>query len=271
MKKILYTILVITIILLGSYFISSRDHVKVPILMYHHFDTDEKNINDVTVKKSEFEKQIKYLKDSGYTAITLQDLVNFTENKKSLPKKPILIAADDGYKSNYEIMYPIIKKYGMKATIFVIGERIDDADKPSNAIPKFNWKEAKEMYDSGLISFECHTYNSHEKGKTVDGDRGVFSSPLVNESKEEFKNRINKDINKNISVIQENLGYKPIGFAYPFGDYSSASEKILKENGIKFTFLAEGGKEKNVGKAYLLKRIPINGNDNINDFQKKVN
>lgn len=271
MKKILYTILVITIILLGSYFISSRDHVKVPILMYHHFDTDEKNINDVTVKKSEFEKQIKYLKDSGYTAITLQDLVNFTENKKSLPKKPVLIAADDGYKSNYEIMYPIIKKYGMKATIFVIGERIDDADKASNAIPKFNWKEAKEMYDSGVIDFECHTYNSHEKGKTIDGERGVFSSPLVNESQVEFEERITKDINKNISAIQENLGYRPIGFAYPFGDYSSESEKILKENGIKFTFLAEGGKEKNVAKSYLLKRIPMNGNDTMSDFEKKIN
>lgn len=50
MKKILYTIIAIAILLLGCYFVTSRNHVEVPILMYHHFDTDEKNINDVTVK-----------------------------------------------------------------------------------------------------------------------------------------------------------------------------------------------------------------------------
>ncbi|MEG1132376.1 MAG: polysaccharide deacetylase family protein [Romboutsia sp.] len=271
MKKILYIIVAIAVILLGYIFISSKNNVEVPVLMYHHFETDDKKINDVTVKKSEFEKQMKYLKDNGYTAITVQDLVDFKESKKELPKKPVLITADDGYKSNYEIMYPILKKYNMKATIFVIGERIDNADKPSNAIPKFNWKEAKEMYDSGVIDFECHTYNSHDKKETANGEKGAFSSPLVGESEEEFEDRITKDIEKNISVIQNNLGYKPIGFAYPFGDFSSTSEKVLKDNGIKFTFLAEGGKEKNIGKSYLLKRIPVNGNYTIYDFKKELN
>lgn len=267
MKKILYTIVVITVILGGYYFTSSKKNVKVPILMYHHFDTDEKNINGVTVKSEEFEKQMKYLKDNGYTAVTIQDLVN----KRRLPKKPIIITADDGYKSNYEIMYPILKKYGMKATIFVIGERIDDADKSSNAIPKFNWKEAKEMYESGVIDFECHTYNSHEIRKAIDGEQSVFSTPLENESKEDFENRITRDISKNISVIQSNLGYKPIAFAYPYGEYSADAEKILKENGIKFTFLASGGKEENVYNMYLLKRIPVNGDEDMVDFKKNLN
>lgn len=267
MKKILYTIVVITVVLGGYYFTSSKKSVEIPILMYHHFETNENNINGVTVKKEEFEKQMKYLKDNGYTAITVQDLAN----KRRLPKKPIIITADDGYKSNYEIMYPILKKYGMKATIFVIGERIDDADKPSNAIPKFNWKEAKEMYTSGVIDFECHTYNSHEISKTIDGERSVFSTPLENESKGDFENRITRDINKNIYAIQSNLGYKPIAFAYPYGDYSPEAEKILKENGIKFTFLASGGKEENVYNMYLLKRIPVNGDENMVDFKKNLN
>ncbi|WP_250675292.1 polysaccharide deacetylase family protein [Paraclostridium ghonii] len=271
MKKILYTIVGIIVILIGYYFISNKKNIEVPILMYHHFDTDEKNINNVTVKKSEFEKQIKYLKENNYTAITVKDLVDFTEDKKVLPKKPILITADDGYKSNYEIMYPILKKYGMKATVFIIGKSIDDANKSPNAIPNFNWEEAKEMYNSGIIDIECHTYNSHERRKKINGERSIFSAPLKNERKGDFKDRITEDINKNISVIQSNLGYKPYGFACPYGEYSRKEEKILKENGIKFTFLASGGKEENIDDRYLLKRIPVNGSDNMIDFEKNLN
>lgn len=271
MKKILYTIVGIIVILLGYYFTSNKKDMEVPILMYHHFDTDKNNINDVTVKKSEFEKQIKYLKANNYTAITVKDLVDFTENKKALPKKPILITADDGYKSNYEIMYPILKKYGMKATVFIIGKSIDDANESPNVIPKFNWEEAKEMYDSGIVDFECHTYDSHARLKTKNGEKSIFSAPLENESKGDFEDRITQDINKNISVIQSNLGYKPYGFAYPYGEYSRKEEKILEKNGIKFTFLASGGKEENIDNKHLLKRIPINGNDNMVDFEKSLN
>ena len=98
---------------------------KIPVLMYHYFD-DKTNVGAVVVKE-EFKKQIKYLKDNGYNTITIQELIDFKEGKKDLPKKSILITSDDGYLSNYEFMYPILKENNMKATIFVIGENIDNA------------------------------------------------------------------------------------------------------------------------------------------------
>ena len=270
MKKIVYALLATVIIFIAGYYMVTKDYKSVPVLMYHHFDNDKKNVNDMTVQTSEFEKQIKYLKDNGYTAITLKDLTEYKENKKSLPEKPILITIDDGYRSNYDIMYPIIKKYKMKATIFVIGERIDNANKKSNSIPKFNWKQAKEMYDSNIIDIECHTYDSHKKGPTKRGEKGIFASALKNETKEEFESRITKDLEKNMNVIKKNIGYTPIALAYPYGDYSSKTEKILKNHGIKYSFLAEGGKEKNIGKSYLIKRIPVDGNYTLNEFKNKL-
>ena len=275
MKKILPISIILIFILIGGYYINKstidNKDIEIPTLMYHHFDDDRKNINDMTVQTSEFEKQIKYLKENGYTAISLSDLNDFIENKKRVPKKPILITIDDGYKSNYDIMYPIIKKYKMKATIFVIGERIDNANKKSNAISKFNWKQAKEMYDSNIIDIECHTYDSHKRDEIEGVEKSVFANPLPNESNEDFKQRIIEDVKKNIYTIQKNIGYTPIALAYPYGEFNEEIDELLKDMGIKYTFLASGGKETKMENKHLLKRIPVNGCYSINEFKNMLN
>ena len=117
---------------------------KIPVLMYHQF-RDKTNAGSV-VAKEEFKKQIKYLKDNGYNTITLKQLIDFKQGKENLPKKSILITSDDGYLSNYEFMYPILKENNMKATIFVIGESIDNAKENTELNkynPKFSWATSK--------------------------------------------------------------------------------------------------------------------------------
>ena len=271
MKKIL----VVIAIVLTAAIIIHRNNLQpnkiakaVPVLMYHHFEVDKNDSNDMIVKKSEFEKQMKYLKNNGYTSISIKELKDFVEGKSMLPKNPILITADDGYLSNYDIMYPILKKLNMKATIFIIGNDIDNVGKTNSKLPKLTWDKIEEMYDSGIIDIECHTYNSHVKGNTISGNMGIFSSPLVGETRGEYEKRINNDIEKNINAIKLNLGYEPIAFSYPYGDWSETSEKILKNNGIKFTFVASGGKEGDIQKCYLLKRLGINGNYSMKDFKQ---
>lgn len=273
MKKIFIIILIIStvaVIIHRNNLQPNKIPKMVPVLMYHHFEVDKNNSNDMIVKKSEFEKQMKYLKNNGYTSISMKELKKFVEGKSDLPKNPILITADDGYLSNYDIMYPILKKLNMKATIFIVGNYIDNADKTNIKLPKLTWNKIKEMYDSGLIGIGCHTYNSHVKRDTISGKMGIFSSPLVGESKEEYKKRIDNDIKKNINTIKLNLGYEPIAFAYPYGDWSETSEKILKNNGIKFSFVASGGKEGYIQKSYLLKRVGINGSYNMEDFKREL-
>lgn len=273
MKKvfiILTTILIIIIIIHRNNIEKNEIPMEVPILMYHHFEKDKDKINDMVVEKTEFERQMKYLKDNGYTAITIKELNDFIQGKSILPKKTILITADDGYLSNYEIMYPILKKLNMKATIFVIGKDIDNSSNKNGALPKLTWAKIKEMYDSGLVDIECHTYNSHVKGNTLSGEMGIFSSPLVGETELEYENRIKDDIKKNINTIETHIGYKPIALAYPYGDWSGTSENILKDNGIKISVVASGGKENNVKASYLLKRLCIKGSYNIEDFKKEL-
>ena len=273
MKKILTIVgIVVTIVIIchRNYVQINEKPMSIPILMYHHFELDKNKTNDMTVYKSDFERQMKYLKKNGYTAINTKDLEKFIKGEKTLPTKPVMITADDGYRSNYNIMYPILKKLNMKSTIFIIGKSIDNSKNTQNKIPSLTWDDIREMYKSGLIDIECHTYDSHVKGNTSSGEKGIFSSPVIGESEHDYEKRINKDIKENISSIEKNLNYKPIAFAYPYGEWSGTSENILKQHGIKLTFVAFGGKENNVKASYLLKRMGIPGSYTIDDLKKEL-
>lgn len=95
---------------------------QVPVLMYHHISEEG---NDSTELSPEaFEAQIAALAEAGYTSVFPEDLAAYVREGKELPEKPIVITFDDGYLSNYEYAYPILKKYGMVATIFVIGSTV---------------------------------------------------------------------------------------------------------------------------------------------------
>ena len=246
---------------------------EIPVLMYHHFD-DTSDAGAVVIK-DEFKKQINYLKENGYNTITLQELIDFKNGKIKLPEKSILITSDDGYLSNYEFMYPILKENNMKATIFVIGENIDNAEKniqEGKGIPKFNWSQAKEMYESGVIDLQSHTYDSHYKITNGKKEKSVFSMPQEGETEEDYISRIDKDIKKSIKGFEENLGYKPIALAYPYGEYSKESEKVLADNGIKVSFTVKSGTVPRKGNdTYLLNRVTVCGEDDLNTFIKKLN
>ncbi len=247
---------------------------EIPVLMYHHFD-DVSKFGAVVVK-DEFIKQIDYLIQNGYNTITVKDLYEISIGEKLLPKKPIIISADDGYLSNYEFMYPELKKRNMEATIFVIGNDIYNADyniQNNIGVPKFNWSQAKEMVDSGLIDIQSHTNNSHNKVSVANStyQRGNFSTPLIGESLEDYKKRIDNDIKLSIKGIKENLGYTPVAFAYPFGEYSKISEKVLKENGIKISFTIKDGFVDIKDDLYLIDRVTVSGKDSFEDFKNKLN
>ena len=246
---------------------------SIPVLMYHHFD--DTSDTGAVVLKDEFKKQINYLKENGYNTITVQDLIDFKNGKIKLPEKSVLITADDGYLSNYEFMYPILKANNMKATIFVIGDNIDNAEEyiqEGKGIPKFNWDQAKEMYESGVIDLQSHTYNSHYKITNGKKEKGIFSMPQEGETEEEYISRIGEDIKKSINGFEEHLGYKPIALAYPYGEFSKESEQVLADNGIKVSFTVRNGIVPRKGKdTYLLNRITVSGEDDLNTFIKKMN
>lgn len=121
--------------------------------MYHSIDYEKGN--ELRVPKEQFKEQMKYLKDNGYTTLTLNELYNFLEKNKPIPEKSIVITLDDGYVDNYTNAYPILKELGFNATVFVITSNIDKDKRTLTS------KQIKEMDEAG-IQIASHTYN-HDK------------------------------------------------------------------------------------------------------------
>lgn len=139
------------------------NEVDVPIIMYHHIVDAEEPLNDFTVSSTKFDSDMNALKENGYTAISYEELYDFVYNNGELPDKPIIITFDDGYESNYKYAYPTLKNLNMKATISIIVSMVGkDTYKGRQAFKHFSYDDAKEMYDSGLIDIQTHTYSLHD-------------------------------------------------------------------------------------------------------------
>jgi peptidoglycan/xylan/chitin deacetylase (PgdA/CDA1 family) len=247
-----------------SIYISDSTVLQIPILMYHHFAIDK--TTSIIVHPDLFEKQMTFLKENGYNTITTTELLNYIEGNIELPDKPILITMDDGYESNYTYAYPILKKLNMKATVFIIGERLrEHSNDPIRFdIPRLSWDEAKEMYDSGVFDIQSHTYNMHNKGKVKRGfERGVITEPIyINgqlETNAAYEKRVLSDILYSKQQIEEKVGNKVVALCYPYGDYSDQSESLIKEAGYKMSLTIQPGVNIKTNGAYKLNRINVPG------------
>jgi len=196
----LFFVLVIGIFLL--FYRPKRQNVPVPILLYHDFvlqvpESDSDGFQYINIPEY-FEENIKTLLDSGYTFLSFQDLNDIYHNKRKIPKKPILITFDDGYYSNYKYIFPILKKYQVKASIFIFIVT-DNIGKTVDGKKYLTWKQCRCMQDSGLVEIFSHS------------SRHVFYDRLP---VDELRN----DVRNSYQVIEKHLGKQDLKvFAYPYG------------------------------------------------------
>ena len=245
-KRFLIVILVLVLIIVTVLAIlpktkkSNNANVKIPILLYHDFvatvpDSDPDNFNYINTPQS-FEENIKVLLENGYTFISFQELNDAINGKISLPEKPILINFDDGYYSNYEYVFPILKKYNVKASIFVVTDKIG---KEIEGKRYLSWEQCKEMQDSGLVDIFSHS------------KRHVFYDKLP-------VRMLRDDVIESYKIIEENLGSKNLKvFAYPYGAYTKESVWALKLNGIDMQVYDLGMNYSNDFNSDYIKRINI--------------
>ncbi len=189
----------------------SEKNIKIPILIYHNFRTPipyDEDIYNLFSCQGNFDENIKTLLDAGYTFITLEDLYRYNNNEIGLPEKVMIITMDDGQIGCYTEAFPVLKKYNVPATIFIVNTLVGTTD-------YFTWDQAKEMYDTGLVKIHCHGYKH---------------SAYSNVSKQELIN----DYTKSHKEIEEHLGNKVQKImAYPAGDSSPESIETLKEIGFE--------------------------------------
>lgn len=199
----------------------------VPILAYHQVG-EEDDIYSVTA--GQFEEQMKYLQENGYRAISLEDLFQFYEGTGTLPEKPVIITFDDGYSDNYLTALPIMEKYGMSATVFVVPSLISTLD-------YLSWQQVTKMQEQ-RTEIGSHTM-SHV---------GMNEISLKEQRWEAAESK---------AVLERQLGTSIRFFAYPYGQLSKEAQQILQEEGYRGACSGIPGLNDSKTNPYALKRINV--------------
>lgn len=236
--------------------IYARDQYKIPVLMYHHLTYDSSKWNESCISPDKFREELLYLKLLGYNTILFREYISHIESGTTLPENPIIITFDDGYKSNYDYAYPLLKKYDMKASFFIIGWSVGRKFHKDSVTPineHFDWQQAEEMLSSGLIEIQHHSYDLHNPSNKIDYGLGV--EKLEGESVDKYRNRFISDLDKLSVQIENQLNGEVYAFAYPYGIHNEYSEEVLKEKKFVFTLTTEKGISDFSQSTYLIKRL----------------
>ena len=196
-------------------------------LMYHRFE--ENKYPSTNIKMEIFKKQIDIIKKNNHNFINLDEFNNKFENPKN--KKKILLTIDDAFYSFYDKAWPYLKKNKIPFILFVSTE-------PVGKHGYMTWNQIKEIEKEDFVTIGNH---SHSHKYLVDLDFNEFQD----------------DIDKSIKIFVDKLGYNPVYFSYPFGEYSLEQKKYISNN-FKFAFGQHSGVIDFNKDKYELPRFPIN-------------
>ena len=234
----------------GKAGLSPLGYQTVPILTYHNFSETKENL--MMVKKHKFEQQMRYLKNNGYTVITLDEFFDFLEFRKQLPKKAVVLTFDDGWQGVYTIAFPILKKYGFPATLFVYTDLVNGNKKT------LSWAQVAEL-DRGGVDIQCHT-KTHRNLNKID----------PKESLEQYVSDVKNEINQSTSIIKEKLNKDVKYLAYPYGDTNNLVIAFLKKKGYRGAFTVKRDANPFFMDHYTLNRSMIYGDFDLHDFKKNL-
>lgn len=214
----------------------SGDGCALPVLMYHHFDDTSKDGTVVTPGR--FREQMTALREAGYEAVTVPQVIAFVREGTPLPDKPVLITMDDGYGSNLTVAAPILEETGMRATIFTIGINEGEEYYAHSGEPmwqhRFAFEEAASWVEKGIIDVQSHTFDMHQlESYGYSGRDGVRR--MRGESAEDYRRALLDDAAAFRERRGDRVATELLALAYPFGYYDLEADRIMGEAGYQLT------------------------------------
>jgi len=199
--------------------------------------------NEVRMPPDQFEDQMAYLQDKGYQSISLDQFYQAEYFGETLPAKPIMITFDDGYADNYTTAFPILKKYGFTATIFMVSSYIDGEG-------FMTWPQLKELAANGW-QIEGHTANHTDLTK-------LDSKTVLSELKSSKE------------LLEKGLGQPVDFFAYPYGDFNAGVVLAVKNTGYVMAFTTERGWADHNADAWHVHRVYCYAFMGMTEFSRRL-
>ena len=205
---------------------------NVPIVMYHQIKDTTSNWGNYILPTHVLKEDFEYFKKAGIIPVSFDDLKDFVENGKALPKKCIVITFDDGEKSFLTKVEPLLEEYSYPANINIVGSLIELYTKNGETDDRYaylNEDDIKTLSKNPLVEMGCHSYNLH----SLSNRRGM--GKLYGESDEAYLEFIKRDFEKFNSVVASAINKDLRILAYPYGIRNDTLLGFAKEKGYTIT------------------------------------
>lgn len=216
----------------------------VPVLVYHQI-SPKRSSSKITVSEETFERHMAYLKNNGYHVLTMKQLLDFIDYRQRPPKKSVVITLDDGWKSARTIAYPILKKYGFTAVLFLYTDLVE-SKQTSLAL---NWDDVRALKESGMFEIESHTVTHSDLNK------------LSND-------QLQRELRESKRIIFEKVGVTTDTLAYPNGVFNDNVIKAMKNLGYKAGFTVIRGGNPFFNNPFSLNRSMVYNSEKLDNFIK---
>lgn len=204
----------------------------VPVLMYHSIDPNGDKMAPY-VSPEAFKKQMEFLAEHHYDTVTPEKVVAIMKKAEKMPRRAVAITADDGFENFYTYAFPLLKKYNLKATVFMI---IDKIGEPG----MLNRRQLREMSDSGLVTIGSHT-KSHPWLPTISVD----------------EDRLHEELAGSKKTLEESLGKSVNFICYPNGGFNDLIKETAKEAGYEGGFTTNPVRRSDIDDVYAIRRIKM--------------
>jgi len=211
----------------------------IPVLMYHSIGS--KYQCSICVSEKQFDEQMRWLYENGYSSLKLEEFYEALRGGP-LPEKPVLITFDDGFSDNYRVAWPILRRYGFRATFFIVTGQVA----PYN----IDWDELRELTEAGN-SIGSHTVDHRDLSTLNTRDQ-------------------ERELRQSKEALEKNLGIEVRAFCFPYGKYNKTTLSLLPAEGYTMGFTTESGKVRFGDDEYLLRRIHIWGGKPFSSFVEQV-
>jgi peptidoglycan/xylan/chitin deacetylase (PgdA/CDA1 family) len=254
----------------------------VPIITYHYFSDGATPgralraigavlfnlpllppLEEWTVSAGTFERHLEYLSSNGYRTVTVDEVIDHMTGAKPLRGKCVALTFDDGDGSVYRHAYPLLERYGMKGTLFVITSKIGQE---WNELSLSTIGELREMQRSGVMSLQSHTHDMHYKIIRGESPHPSFDALAKSGSSGEWT-EVLSDLVKSRAMIGHLFGEEPRALAWPFGFGSAKSDAIAREAGFDGICSLWPGTNIPGESPFFIKRYTITARTTLRDFR----
>lgn len=227
-----------------------------------------------------------WLKENGYHVVSIQDVLESKRGEKSLPNKSVVLTFDDGYKSFYTYVFPLLKAFNYPATLAVVGSWLDTPESGmvqygKNKVPRSHFisiAELKELSRSPLIEIASHTFNLHRgiqgniEGNEMPALTTLYFDPKTKsyESESIYKKRIQADLKQSSQWIKQHTGKAPRVVVWPYGRYNTIAQNYAKDLGMEIAVTLDDGESMTGQPINGINRIYLINNPTITQFADQL-